>query len=111
MEEPKMRMVPNPELAGTEIFISSLDAIMEVAHRDRNRRGLFHPSVARRATLLRKLALEPEAEVRFNRAMRRTRLFIVAMAVVGLGVFLAAARVENVKGSAADTEQAQAAIH
>jgi hypothetical protein len=109
MEQPKMRMVPNPELAGTEIFISSLDSIMEVAHRDRNRRGLFHPSIARRAELLRQLALDPQAEARFNRTMRYTRLWIVALAALGLVVFLAAAKVESGKAPVSGAGQGSAA--
>ena len=104
-EKPQPRMVPNPELAGAEVFISALDAIMEVSHRDRNRRGWFHPSFASRAALLRKLALESRAEARFNRAMRRTRLWIVALAVVAVGTFLAAATVESAKGPAGYLEK------
>jgi Zn-dependent protease with chaperone function len=89
--EPPAAAPPPPlEIAGAEIFISSLEAIIETSHRDRNRRGLFHPSVAQRASLLRRLALDPAAETRFNRALRRVRWLIVLLAVVS-GATLAAA--------------------
>ncbi len=78
------------ELAGAEIFVSSLDAIIETSHRDRNRRGWFHPSVANRAALVRELAVNPEAEARFDKSMRRVRWGIVALAAVGLGAFAVA---------------------
>lgn len=74
----------SPDRAGAEIFISSLDSIVETSHRDRERRGWFHPSVARRAQLLRELSVDPAAEARFNQSQRRTRHGIIALAGIAL---------------------------
>jgi Zn-dependent protease with chaperone function len=83
------------ELAGAEIFISSLDLLVEASHRDRNRRGLFHPSAANRMALLRRLALDPAAEIGFNRTLRRVRWFIVLLAAVGVATIGTALLLED----------------
>ena len=53
--------------AGTELFVSSLDALVEITHRSRNRRGWMHPSINRRIDFLREMAVSAEARKRFAR--------------------------------------------
>jgi Zn-dependent protease with chaperone function len=72
-----------PATAGAEVFISSLDTIMELAHRSRNKRGWMHPSIDNRVALLRALAANTQAAAAFNRRMITTRLMIALLAVVG----------------------------
>jgi hypothetical protein len=83
----------NPDVLGTEVFISALDSLVEVSHRDRNRRGIFHPSVANRVNLLRRLAVDPVAEQVFNRSMRRTRYVIVGVVMLAIGAGLVANKI------------------
>ncbi len=73
-----------PTAAGTEVFISSLDTIMELSHRSRNRRGWMHPSINNRVSLLRKLATNADAALAFNRRMLTTRLIITLLLVSGI---------------------------
>ena len=98
-----------PEIIGAEIFISSLDAIIENSHRDRDRRGLFHPSVAQRASLLRRLALDPTAETTFNKSLRRVRWGIILFAAVGAVTLGAAIYVESTHPTGTDNTAATAA--
>jgi Zn-dependent protease with chaperone function len=79
-----------PEVAGAEIFVSSLHTLVDAANRDRNRRGFFHPSINNRVALVRQLAADPTAEARFNRSMRRLRWLIVALAAAAATSFAAA---------------------
>jgi STE24 endopeptidase len=103
-------VTPNPEVAGAEIFISSLDAIVEVSHRDRGRRGLFHPSAAKRMALLRRLALDPAAEARFNRKLRRVRWVIVLLAAASVATFGAALLREGASAAPAGDSGAAVAV-
>ncbi len=73
-----------PLQGGAEIFISALDAIVEVAHKSRERKGWMHPSVNQRIRLLRTLAIDPEAEAQFNARMFRTRVGIVLLVLAGM---------------------------
>ena len=98
---------PPVELAGAEVFVSALEAIIATSHRDRTRRGWFHPSVANRVALVRDLAVNPMAEARFNRTMRRTRLGILGLAVLGMGALIALASLPTPPGAPAAPAHAQ----
>jgi Zn-dependent protease with chaperone function len=71
-------------LKPTEIFISALDTIADLAHRSRNKKGWMHPSIADRIALLRRLANDPLMQKSFDRRMLRARLYIVAAFVAAL---------------------------
>jgi hypothetical protein len=80
---PPIQTVLPPEVAGTEIFISSLDTLMEITHRSRDRGGWMHPSVNHRVKLLRDLATDPAAVAAFRRRMIATRIIIVVVIALG----------------------------
>ncbi len=80
---PLAQAATSPAMAGVEVFISSLDTIMELSHRSRNRRGWMHPSMNNRVSLLRRLAANTEAAAEFNRRMLTTRLIIALLLVSG----------------------------
>jgi hypothetical protein len=84
-----------PEIAGTEVFISALDALVEITHRSRDKRGWMHPSINNRAMLLRELATNPTAVAAFRQRMIRTRLLIAAVLVVGATTALIADRLPD----------------
>ena len=73
-----------PEVAGTEVFISSLDTLMEITHRSREKRGWMHPSVNHRVKLLRTLATDPAAVEEFRRRMLMTRIIIAVVILLGI---------------------------
>jgi Zn-dependent protease with chaperone function len=77
-----------PALAGAEVFISSLDTIMELAHRSRNKRGWMHPSINNRVALLRALAADDQAAAAFNRRMVTTRLMIALLVAAGAATLI-----------------------
>ena len=83
MIAPSPTVPSTPATAGAEVFISSLDTIMELAHRSRNKRGWMHPSIDNRVSLLRTLAANTQAAAAFNRRMLTTRLMIALLAVIG----------------------------
>jgi Zn-dependent protease with chaperone function len=76
--------VVSPEVAGTEVFISSLDTLMEITHRSREKGGWMHPSVNHRVRLQRTLATDPAAVEEFRRRMVVTRLIIAVVIVLGI---------------------------
>jgi hypothetical protein len=79
-------VVSSPALAGAEIFISSLDTIVELAHRSRDKGGWMHPSINHRISLLRRLATDPLTQKRFARRMWRTRLYILLFLIASLAL-------------------------
>jgi hypothetical protein len=76
---------PEPLAIGAETFISALDAIADLAHRSRDRRGWMHPSVNQRMSLLRALAADSAARKNFDRRMICTRLWLVALLLLTIG--------------------------
>jgi len=87
-------------LAGAEIFVSSLESIVETSHRDRQRRGWFHPSVASRSELCRTLAANADAEARFNKRLKHTRYWILALAAVAATVLAISCLIPDQKAQA-----------
>ena len=90
-----IQTVLSPEIAGTEVFISALDALVEITHRSRDKRGWMHPSINNRAMLLRELARNPAAAAAFRHRMIRTRIIIAAVLVVGAATALMADRLPD----------------
>ena len=84
LARPPVLAVLAPEIAGTEVFISSLDTLMEITHRSREKRGWMHPSVNHRVRLLRRLATDPVAVEEFQRRMVMTRILIGVVVVLGI---------------------------
>lgn len=90
LKAPPLQSALPPEIAGTEVFISSLDTLMEITHRSREKRGWMHPSVNHRVQLLRTLATDPVAVKEFRRRMLLTRVIIGIVILLGiLGAFVA----------------------
>jgi Zn-dependent protease with chaperone function len=69
---------------GAGMFIGTLATIVELSNRSPDRGGWLHPSVRQREALLDELAAYPRARALFDRTMRRTRVFIVALLLVGI---------------------------
>jgi hypothetical protein len=92
----------------TEIFISALDTIADLAHRSRNKKGWMHPSIGDRIVLLRRLGNDALLQKSFERRMLRARLYVVAAFVVGLTLSAyAAMRIPDETATATT----QAAVH
>ncbi len=88
----------NPAVAGAEVFISSLDTIIELAHRSRDKKGWMHPSVNNRMALLRNLAMNPGAVAAFQRRMVTTRILILLIVVVGAAALVVAGNLPQSEG-------------
>ncbi len=81
---PPLQAVLPPDIAGAEVFISSLDTLMEITHRSREKGGWMHPSVNHRVKLLRTLATDPAAVEEFRRRMVMTRIIIAVVILLGI---------------------------
>jgi len=92
---------------GTEVFISSLDTLVELSHRSRNKRGWMHPSINNRVALLRKLAIDPGAAAAFRRRMVTTRLIIAVVIALGAAAWYVAAHLERRPGTGIEQQQQQ----
>lgn len=80
--------IPEETQKPSEIFISALDTIADLAHRSRNKKGWMHPSIGDRIHLLRRLTNDPLLQKSFERRMLRARLYIVAVLALAVGLSL-----------------------
>jgi hypothetical protein len=71
---------------GADLFGSALQQIITLSHRSMERGGWLHPSGRRRLALLHDLAARPDRQRAFARQMRRTRLLIVGLFLVGVAL-------------------------
>jgi Zn-dependent protease with chaperone function len=92
---PAIRAFLPPAVAGTEVFISSLDALVELSHRSRDKRGWMHPSINHRVKLLRKLATDPVEAAAFKRRMVTTRVIIAIVIAAGAAMAIVGWRIEE----------------
>ncbi len=105
--EPAAVVNSGPAVLGAEVFVSALDTIIEVAHKSRNKAGWMHPSVNGRIALLRDLAVNRPAVIRFDRDQLFTRLAIAAVLMLGIALQAVAACLPDPKMSHAAAEHSR----